>query len=78
MLKKLLVHLIRFYQRFVSSERGVLSFFTGGRICRFHPSCSQYMLEAIEKRGVFRGLLLGLKRVGRCHPWNGGGYDPVP
>ncbi|MBP7811244.1 MAG: membrane protein insertion efficiency factor YidD [Candidatus Moranbacteria bacterium] len=77
-MKKFLVHLIRFYQRFVSSDCGMLSFFTGGRICRFHPSCSQYTLEAIEKRGVARGFLIGLKRVGRCHPWNGGGYDPVP
>lgn len=78
MLKAFLVALIRFYQRFVSSERGLLGFFTGGRICRFHPSCSQYMLESVEKRGVFWGLWLGLKRVGRCHPWNSGGYDPVP
>jgi putative membrane protein insertion efficiency factor len=78
MLKSALLSLIRWYQRFVSSERGVLAFFTGGRVCRFHPSCSQYMLEAVVKHGVVKGVLFGLKRLGRCHPWNPGGYDPVP
>lgn len=46
--------------------------------CRFEPTCSEYMLEAVEKRGVARGLLLGLKRLSRCHPFCAGGFDPVP
>lgn len=46
--------------------------------CRFQPSCSSYMIEALKKHGPFYGLLLGLKRIGRCHPWGGSGYDPVP
>lgn len=46
--------------------------------CRFEPTCSEYMLEAVEKRGVTRGLLLGLKRLSRCHPFCAGGFDPVP
>ena len=46
--------------------------------CRFHPSCSTYALEAVERHGACRGAWLALKRLLRCHPWNRGGYDPVP
>ena len=49
-----------------------------GRSCRFHPSCSEYAVEALERHGLFKGLLLAIRRVGRCHPWHPGGYDPVP
>lgn len=46
--------------------------------CRFAPSCSAYALEALDKYGPLRGGLLTVKRIGRCHPWGGSGYDPVP
>ena len=46
--------------------------------CRFTPTCSQYALEAIQKYGPFKGLWLTIKRLLRCHPWGGSGYDPVP
>ena len=45
--------------------------------CRFNPTCSQYSKEAIIKHGIFKGLILSIKRIIRCHPWGGSGYDPV-
>jgi len=65
-----LVLLIRFYQLAISPWLG--------RRCRFHPSCSEYAVDALERHGVLKGLWLAVRRVGRCHPWHPGGYDPVP
>ena len=45
--------------------------------CRFHPTCSEYMLEAVEKYGAARGVTMGIKRLFRCHPFHAGGFDPV-
>ena len=61
---------IRFYQMAISP-------FLGNN-CRFHPTCSHYMLEALKTHGLLKGLYLGTKRILRCHPWGGSGYDPVP
>ena len=47
-------------------------------VCRYKPTCSEYMIEAIEIHGVIKGIYLGSKRILRCHPWGGSGYDPVP
>ncbi|MCC6752677.1 MAG: membrane protein insertion efficiency factor YidD [Saprospiraceae bacterium] len=49
-----------------------------GKNCRFEPSCSNYMLEAVSIWGPLKGLWLGLRRISRCHPWGGSGVDPVP
>ena len=68
-MKKLLLLLIKIYQWF--------SKFTPS-VCRFTPTCSEYTKQAIIKYGAFKGTWLGIKRICRCHPWNPGGYDPVP
>ena len=49
-----------------------------GQSCRYHPTCSQYTIEAIEKYGPIKGIWLGTKRIARCNPWGGSGHDPVP
>jgi uncharacterized protein len=50
----------------------------GGSACRFHPTCSEYFLQAVDAHGAWKGCWLGVKRLGRCHPWGGAGHDPVP
>ena len=49
-----------------------------GHGCRFQPTCSAYALEALDRHGALRGTALTLRRIGRCHPWGGSGFDPVP
>jgi len=61
---------LRFYKRFVSPLLPPM--------CRFDPTCSIYMMQAIEKHGTLRGVWLGMRRLSRCHPFNPGGWDPVP
>lgn len=68
--RKIFLALIRIYQL-------VLSPMLGPR-CRFYPTCSCYTHAAIERFGVLRGTWLGMRRIARCHPFNAGGYDPVP
>lgn len=69
-MKMIILALIRAYQYLI---RPVL-----GSHCRFAPSCSDYAQEAVVKHGAIRGTLLALRRIGRCHPYHPGGYDPVP
>lgn len=64
-----LLPLIRWYQH--------TAVFRHHASCRFQPTCSQYMYDAISKYGTIRGVLLGLRRMCRCHPWSQGGYDPL-
>ncbi|KAB2928124.1 MAG: membrane protein insertion efficiency factor YidD [Dechloromonas sp.] len=69
-MKSLLIGLIRVYQYAISPLMG--------RSCRYVPTCSEYTVDAIRKYGAIKGGWLGAKRIGRCHPWHPGGYDPVP
>ena len=69
-MSKVLIQLIRVYQYAISPLLGPR--------CRFTPSCSTYAQEAIAEYGALKGFWLGVKRVGRCHPWCAGGYDPIP
>lgn len=69
-MKALLLAFVRFYQRTLAWVLPVQ--------CRFHPSCSNYFVEAVERHGALKGAWLGLRRLLRCHPFGGSGYDPVP
>jgi hypothetical protein len=68
--RKMLQAPIRFYRAFISPLKPPT--------CRFVPTCSQYALEAIEVHGAFKGAYLAAKRIGKCHPFHPGGFDPVP
>lgn len=69
MLKRLLIFLINIYQKISKLTPPV---------CRFYPTCSEYMKQAVVKYGVLKGVYLGIKRVLKCHPFHPGGYDPLP
>lgn len=69
-LSKILTALVQFYKKFISPLTPAS--------CRYQPTCSSYMLEAIEIHGAIKGFWLGIKRIASCHPWGGSGYDPVP
>ena len=69
-MKWLLIWLLRGYRFFISPLYG--------QVCKYHPSCSAYALQAVEHHGALKGSYLSITRLGRCHPWAKGGYDPVP
>jgi len=73
-----LTWLIKLYQKTLSPDHGWLRVFFPHGVCRYHPSCSNYMAEALQKHGLIKGISLGFSRVGRCHPYAEGGFDPVP
>ena len=70
LLARPLILAVRGYQLFLSPHLG--------SNCRYTPTCSAYMIEALGTHGALRGLALGLRRIGRCQPWGGHGHDPVP
>lgn len=67
---KILIFLIDLYRKYISPRKPPC--------CRFYPTCSQYAITAIEKYGAIKGTFMAIRRVLRCHPFNPGGYDPVP
>ncbi|QAT44029.1 membrane protein insertion efficiency factor YidD [Aminipila luticellarii] len=68
-LKRIVIGLIRVYQKFISP--------LFPPTCRFYPTCSAYFIQAVEKYGVVKGSFLGIKRILKCHPFHPGGYDPL-
>jgi putative membrane protein insertion efficiency factor len=70
MMRSVALLLLRFYKRFLSPLLPPM--------CRFEPTCSVYTMQAVEKYGALRGSWLGMRRLARCHPFNPGGWDPVP
>lgn len=78
-MKQIILRAIRVYQCYFSLDTGLIGkiFPHPVSICRYRPTCSQYMYDAISAYGIITGLWLGLGRVLRCHPWSRGGWDPV-
>jgi putative membrane protein insertion efficiency factor len=75
-MKKIILNLIKFYQKTLSPDHGHI--FTGSTLrCRFYPSCSQYTYEAIEKYGLILGIFKGVARILRCNPLSKGGFSPI-
>lgn len=77
MLAKLLLFLIKIYQKTISPDSGWFKVYFPHGFCRFYPHCSEYCYQAIDKYGAFKGLFKGLARILRCHPFNDGGFDPL-
>lgn len=69
-MRYLIIGIVRIYQLVISPWTGPS--------CRFHPTCSQYSIEALRRHGALKGTWLTIKRIVRCHPWSEGGHDPVP
>ena len=69
-MQRIVLSFLRAYQRWLSPALPAA--------CRFHPTCSEYMLQAVQKHGAARGIAMGIRRLLRCHPFHPGGFDPVP
>jgi len=78
LLRRYVLWLVKLYQKTLSFDHGLLSHLYPYGFCRFRPTCSDYVYQAIERHGVIKGGWLGFKRVLRCNPFNKGGEDPVP
>ena len=78
-MKKAIIFLIKTYQRAdIFNNQLFKTLFLAPSVCRYSPTCSNYMIDVIERFGVIKGLYLGTRRILRCHPFSKGGFDPVP
>jgi putative membrane protein insertion efficiency factor len=68
--KKIIIFIITLYQKYISPIKPAT--------CRFYPTCSEYAIQALTEFGLIEGVWLSVKRISRCHPFNPGGYDPLP
>ncbi len=80
MLVKIAVFFINIYQKYLSFDTGIPKKIglVHNTVCHMYPTCSEYTKQAIQKHGFFKGITLGIKRLGRCHPWQKDLFDPVP
>jgi len=76
-MKQIILFVIKLYQKTISLDHGWFKFLYPYGACRFHPTCSEYAYQAIDKKGIVKGMVLTIKRLCRCHPWNNGGVDLV-
>lgn len=77
-MKRFVLFILRLYKKTSFFHNHILKTITmSDSVCRFTPTCSEYMYEAVEKYGAGKGLFMGMKRIFRCNPWSQGGYDPV-
>ena len=76
-MKKIIIFLIKTYQKTISPDHSWLGYHLGLKVCRFYPTCSEYTSQAIIKFGIVRGLFVGLQRVLCCHPFHPGGIDEI-
>ena len=77
LVKKILISLIKIYQKTLSFDHGFFKFLYPYGYCRFTPSCSEYAIRALEKYGIIKGGYKAILRILRCNPFNKGGYDPI-
>lgn len=77
MIKKILLSIIKLYQKTISPDHSKLNKYYAHSYCKYQPTCSDYTYQAIEKYGVSKGILKGFWRICRCNPWSRGGWDPI-
>ncbi|MDD3145076.1 MAG: membrane protein insertion efficiency factor YidD [Candidatus Gracilibacteria bacterium] len=76
--QKIIIDTVKLYQKYLSPDHSIIAKARNNPpYCKHIPTCSQYMIEAVEKKGAFLGMIKGTGRILRCMPWNKGGYDPV-
>ena len=78
-MKKILIKIISFYQKYISLDTGILYRYgiVSKKICHMYPTCSEYVKQSVEKYGVAKGTYLGLRRIFKCHPWQKDLFDPI-